>query len=286
VRAQDAALALLVALIWGCAFVPTKLALETLSPPQLTALRFLSAAVPAAFLPRPPVPWLLLIATGLTLFAGQFLFQFLGIASGMPLGLAAVVIHTQAVFTILLAALVLRERPTRRQIGGTALALAGLALIAMTLGADLTLVSLGLTLVSPVSWAVGNVLLKRAPPVDMVPLVVWLSLVPPLPALALSAIVDGPGPLGRALTVWSWREVATVLYLGVVATTVAYAIWAKLLRRYPAATVTPFALLVPFVAAGSSSLVFGERFGPVRVTGMALVLGGLAVILFPTRRRS
>ena len=65
--------------------------------------------------------------------------------------------------------------------------------------------------------------------------------------------------------------------------TLAYAIWGGLLRRYPAATVAPFALLVPFVGAAASALVFGERFGPLRLAGMVLVLAGLAIIVAPSR---
>ena len=48
--------------------------------------------------------------------------------------------------------------------------------------------------------------------------------------------------------------------------------------------VTPFALLVPFVGGYSSALVFGERFGPLRLAGMALVLLGIAVIVLPWDR--
>lgn len=69
-----------------------------------------------------------------------------------------------------------------------------------------------------------------------------------------------------------------MIYLGLVATVLAYAIWGDLLRRYAAATAAPFALLVPFVGAGSSSIVFGEQFGTFRLAGLALVLLGLAVI--------
>jgi O-acetylserine/cysteine efflux transporter len=72
-----------------------------------------------------------------------------------------------------------------------------------------------------------------------------------------------------------------VLYIGLIATVLGYAIWGGLLRRYPAATVAPFALLIPFVATYASSLAFGERFGPLRLAGMALVLLGLAVIVAP-----
>src|SRR5262249_1748005 len=53
------------------------------------------------------------------------------------------------------------------------------------------------------------------------------------------------------------------------------------LRCYPAATVAPFALLVPFVGAFASFLVFSERFGALRLVGMALVMIGIAVIVLP-----
>src|SRR2546430_1714037 len=144
----DVCLALLVVVIWGVAFIATKIGLASFSPPELAALRFLIASLPALFLARPPVSWPLLGAIGLTLFAGQFLFQFFGIAYGMPPGLASILVQTQALFTILFAALVLRERPTRRQLAGTATAFAGLALIAATVGGDLTALGLGLTAVS------------------------------------------------------------------------------------------------------------------------------------------
>jgi O-acetylserine/cysteine efflux transporter len=232
----------------------------------------------------PPVPWTALIPTGLTLFAGQFLFQFFGIAHGMPPGLASVIVQSQALFTIVFAALALGERPTRRQWIGVAVALAGLAAIATTVGANLTLAGLLLTLVSPISFGIGNVLLKRLAPVDMLRLTVWLSLVPPLPALALSIALDGPSGFITALRRASWVALLSAIYLGVVATTLGYALWGRLLRRYSAAVVTPFALLVPFVAAWSSSVAFGERFGPVRLSGMALVLLGLAVIVLPLDR--
>jgi len=283
VSARDAALAVLVAVLWGLAFVATRLGLDELSPPQLLAARFLVAAVPVLWMPRPRAPWTALVAVGLTLFAGQFLFQFFGIAAGMPPGLAAIVVQSQALFTIALAALLLRERPTARQRAGLALGVAGLAVIALTVGADLTAAALTLTLVSPISFAVGNLLYKRLPPLEPVALVAWLSLVPPVPALLVALAFPGPRGLTSGLASLSWRGAAAALYLGAVATVLAYAIWGDLLRRYPTAVVTPFALLVPFVAAASSALVFGERFGAMRLLGMALVLTGLAVIVAPAR---
>jgi len=247
-------------------------------------LRFLIAAIPALVLPRPPVGWRSLIAIGATLFAGQFLLQFFAITGGLPPGLASLLVQTQALFTIVLAAIVLRERPTARQIAGVVTAFAGLVLIMRTVGQDLTPLGFGLAMGSAISWGIGNILLKGIGDVEMLHLVVWLSLVPPLPALALSLMTDGFAGLAYDLSSASPTAVVATLYLGVVATILAYAIWGRLLRQYPAATVTPFALLVPFVGGYSSALVFGERFGPLRLAGMALVLLGIAVIVLPWGR--
>lgn len=274
-------LAVVVAVLWGTAFVATRIGLDSFSPSQLTFLRFGIAALPVLALPRPALTAAALVPVGLTLFAGQFLFQFFGIARGMPAGLAAIIVHTQAIFTIALAAALLAERPSTRQWAGAGLALGGLGTIALTVGGDVPLDAFLLTLGSPLSFAIGNVLLKRLGPTDMPGLIAWLSLVPPLPALALSLVLDGPTALPGAIRHASAAGVLAALFLGVVATTVAYAIWGALLRRYPAALVSPFALLVPFVGAGASALVFGERFGALRLSGMALVLAGLAVIVVP-----
>jgi O-acetylserine/cysteine efflux transporter len=273
-----------VAVIWGVAFVATRVGLDAFSAPQLVVLRFLIAAVPVALLPRPALPWSALIPLGLTLFAGQFLFQFFGIAHGMPPGLASVIVQTQALFTIAFAALALGERPRPRQWGGATLALLGLVVIGLTVGGEFSLGAFALTLVSPVSFGVGNVLLKRLEPADMTSLMAWLSLVPPLPALALSVALDGPLALPRALAGAPPASLGAVLFLGLVATALAYAVWGALLRRYPAATVAPFALLMPVVGALSSALAFGERFGPSRLAGMALVLVGVAISAAPRPR--
>jgi O-acetylserine/cysteine efflux transporter len=277
-------LALLVAVIWGLAFVATRLGLDDFSPSELVLLRFIVAAAPALVLPRPRIPVGRLVLIGLTLYTGQFVFQFFGIAAGTPPGLAAVIVQSQALLTVLFAALWLRERPAPRETLGMLAALAGVVAIALSVGDGLTLVGLALVLVSPVSFAVGNVLLKSVGAIDMLSLVVWLSLVPPLPALVLSWAFDGPGGLPRALAHASWTALASSVYLGLVATVLGYALWGVLLRRYPAAMVTPYALLAPLVAAVASAITFGERFGRLRLAGMALVLLGVAIVTVPAGR--
>ena len=66
-------------------------------------------------------------------------------------------------------------------------------------------------------------------------------------------------------------------------TSIAYWLWGRLLRDYTAAQVVPFALLVPFVGSAASSIVFRERFGPLRLAGMLTVVGGIAIMLLSKR---
>ncbi|MGO8865433.1 MAG: EamA family transporter [Alphaproteobacteria bacterium] len=274
-------LAVLVAAIWGVAFVASKIGLESFTPAQLTALRFVIAAIAAIWLPRPQISWTLLICIGLSIFTGQFLLQFFGMASGMPAGLTAVVVQSQALFTVLFAAIAIGDKPSAQQLVGMLTAFVGLAMIGLSLGGGVTFAGFTLTLASAVSWALGNVLVKRLPKVDMLHLMVWASLVPPLPALALSYILDGPGSLLSALAGASWWGIGAAVYLGLLATVVAYALWGSLLHRYSTAAVAPFALLAPCVGAATSALVLGERFGASRVAGMGAILVGVAIAALP-----
>jgi len=280
---RDMALATLTSVIWGFAFVTYKFGLESFSAAQLTAMRFLVACLPVFFVPRPKLSWSLIIGIGLVLFAGQFLLLLLAFALDMPAGLASVTQQTQAVFTVILAAIVLREFPTMRQGVGMAVAFAGLALIALTVGADLRPAALGLALAAAGSWAVGNILVKHTGSAPVFPLMVWCSLVVPVPMLIFSYLVDPQPSLVHAIIHASWPSIATALYLGIPSTLIAYGLSSYLLQRYPAAVVAPFALLSPATGIVASALIHGETFGALRFAGMALILAGLAVIVWPAR---
>jgi O-acetylserine/cysteine efflux transporter len=192
----------------------------------------------------------------------------------------------QAFFTVVLAAVFLGDVPTVRQGVGMAVALVGLILIGLTVDAELTALGLGLAMGGALSWAVGNVLVKRTRGTPMFALMARLSLVPPIPALAVSAVYDHQPFLVPQLIHASWMSLVAALYLGAIATTLAYAIWGYLLARYSAVLVAPFALIAPYVGVVGSALVLGEVFGAVRYSGMLFILAGLAVILLPVRRKA
>src|SRR5436189_2706431 len=130
----DVGLAIMVAVIWGLAFVASRIALDEFSPSLMTALRFAVAAVPCLFVRKPDVSWPLLIAISVTLFLGQFLAQAFGIAHGVPVGLASVIVQSQALFTVAFAVVAFGEAPTRLQVIGIAVAACGLLMICGTVG--------------------------------------------------------------------------------------------------------------------------------------------------------
>jgi O-acetylserine/cysteine efflux transporter len=279
VKPADVFLAVMVAVTWGLAFVASRIALDEFSPALMTALRFAVAAVPCLLVPKPKVSWPVLIAISGTLFLGQFLAQAYGLAHGVPVGLTSVIVQSQALFTIAFAVVAFREQPTPMQTAGIGIATVGLLMICGTVGLDFSVGAFAVLMISPISFAIGNLLLRQARDVPMFDLFAWLCLVPPLPLLALALVTDGPQATGHALSDMSPTGLVCVLGLGGLSTSIAYWLWGRLLRDYTAAQVVPFALLVPFVGSGASSMVFGETFGPLRLFGMIIVVFGIAVLL-------
>ena len=272
-KPADVCIAVLVAVIWGLAFVASRIALNEFSPELMTTLRFSIAALPCLFVARPKVSWGVLVSISFTLFLGQFLSQAFAIAHGVPVGLSSVIVQSQALFTIGFAALLFRERPSTWQTVGIGVATVGLLMICGTVGYDFSVGAFAILMISPLSFAAGNLLLRRAQGVPMFDLFAWLCLVAALPLLALTLVSNGPQPTWHALTHMSLTGLMCMIGLGGISTSIAYWLWGRLLRDYPAAQV------VPFVGSAASSVVFGETFGPLRLAGMVTVVGGIAVML-------
>jgi O-acetylserine/cysteine efflux transporter len=282
-KPADVCVAVMVAVIWGLAFVASRIALDEFSPELMTALRFSVAAVPCLFVRKPNVSWPLLISISFTLFLGQFLAQAFAIAHGVPVGLSSVIVQSQALFTIAFAAMAFGEWPTRTQAIGVGIATIGLLMICGTVGYDFSVGAFAVVMICPVSFAIGNLLLRRAQHARMFDLFAWLCLVAAVPLFALTLVTNGPRPTWHALSHMSLTGLLCMLALGGISTSIAYWLWGRLLRDYPAAQVVPFALLVPFVGSAASSVVFGETFGPLRLAGMVTVVGGIAVMLLARR---
>jgi O-acetylserine/cysteine efflux transporter len=280
-------LAFVVILAWGMNFVVIKMGLDGIPPMLLGGLRFLLAAVPAVFfVKRPAIPLRWLVAYGATISLGQFAFLFTAMAVGMPAGLASVVLQAQAFFTVTLGALLLHERFRGHNAAGLLVAACGLALIGEQGGGGMTLMGFILTLCAALMWGLGNIATKKAGKADMLALVVWGSLIPPIPFFALSWWLEGPDRIHAALASVNGSSVFAVIYLSFVATLVGYGLWAWLMSRHPAAQVAPFSLLIPVIGLAAAAALLGEIPSAPQIGGALLVMAGLLINTFGGRRRS
>jgi O-acetylserine/cysteine efflux transporter len=278
---RDLLLALVVVVAWGVNFVVIKVGLHGVPPMLLGALRFTLAAVPAVFfVKRPNLPWRWLFAYGATISFGQFAFLFSAMYVGMPAGLASLVLQAQAFFTLMFAALFLHERFRLPNVAGLLIAAGGLAVIGLQGGHSMTVAGFALTLCAACMWALGNIVTKKVGKVDLVGLVVWGSLIPPLPFFAASYLFEGPQRIVAALSGISAMSIFAIVYLAFIATLIGYGLWSRLLSGYPASQVAPFSLLVPIVGLASASLFLDEQLTMVQIAGALLVMAGLAVNVF------
>lgn len=289
---KDGLLALLVVVVWGLNFVVIKVGLHNMPPLLLAGLRFLLVAFPALFfVARPKIPFRLLLGYGLTISFGQFAFLFCAINFGMPAGLASLVLQAQAFFTIILGALVFGERLQGKQLAGIALAVVGVLVLAEASlnGQHVALLGFLLTLAAAFCWASGNIFNKKIMQLETRPavmsLVVWSALIPILPFMAASYLLDGPTVMLHSLVTLDLITILSLIYLAFVATIVGYGIWGALLGRYETWRVAPLSLLVPVVGIASAALLLDEKLGALQLVGALLVMAGLYINVFGLRLR-
>jgi drug/metabolite transporter (DMT)-like permease len=278
--ARDRLLATLVAVLWGANFLAIHVGLLHFPPLFLAALRFAVIAVPTVLLvPRPQVPLRWLLGYGLGFGTVQFLFLFVAMHIGMPTGLASLVLQASAPFTVLLGVVLLRERISARQAVGIGLAVLGLAAIAVARAQTAALLPVVLTLIGALGWAFGNLASRLAAPPNPLHLTLWMSVVPPLPLLAASWVVEGPSAgweaLRASVTPAGLPGLLAVAYIAGLATVLGTGIWTTLMRRHPAGVVAPWSLLVPVVGMGLAAVVLGERPSAVELVAAVVIVGGV-----------
>ena len=250
-------------------------------PFALCAWRFVLAAFPLVFLvPRPNVPWRMLYGYGFVIGVVQFGLIFVAINIGMPAGLTSLVIQIQVFFTIGLSVWLVGERVRPAHVIGGVIAAAGLIAIGWSkIQGGLTLPFL-LVIGAALAWAAGNVMAKKIGRVDLLGFIAWSSLAAPIPLALLSLIFESPTALLDPVLEPTWTGWGSLAVLAYGATVFGFGMWSRLLGKYDAAAVSPFALLVPVSGMASNALVFGERLTAAQAFGAALVIAGLALTVF------
>lgn len=269
-----------VAVMWGLNFLAIDASLQQFPPMLLVSLRFAVLAIPALlFVPRPQVPvrWLLGYGVGFGIL--QFAFLFWGMAIGMPAGLASLVLQASAPFTVLLGAVLLRERLTPLQVAGILVAVGGLTVVGWHRFENAALLPFLLTLAGAFGWALGNICNRQARTVEPLKLTFWMSVVPPVPMLLVSLVVEGPAQIAASFDGLGTRTGVLALvglaYTALIGTIAGSGVWSWLMARHPAGIVAPFSLLVPVVGMSAAWLVLGQAVSVTELGGAVLIVGGV-----------
>ncbi|WP_105565135.1 EamA family transporter [Microbacterium halophytorum] len=273
-------LAVSVAVMWGLNFLAIDASLAQFPPYFLVALRFALIAMPTILLvpfPKVQVRWL--IGYGLGFGTLQFLFLYWGMAIGMPPGLASLVLQASAPFTVLLGATLLRERLSAAQVVGILIAVAGLAIVGMHRAGTAALAPFLLTVAGAFGWALGNICNRQARATEPLRFTLWMSVVPPLPMLALSLAVEGSDAIAASFTDLTSPTgilaLAGLAYTILIGTVAGSGIWSWLMARHAAGVVAPFSLLVPVVGIAAAWIVLGQAAAWQELIGGALLVGGV-----------
>ena len=277
--------ALLVAAIWGTNFVFIRYGLDELEPFTFAALRFALVVFPLILIfPKPDTSWLSLASYGLFIGFGQFGLLYWVMQENITPGLASLILQMQVFFTVLMALLATGEALKRLQVVALALSFSGLILIIGYTDGETTQLGVAVALLAAVSWACGNMVAKSAGDVDILAFLVWSSVFA-IPALALTAgYLYGLDAIVVDLQQASWQAWSVVLWQSIGNTLVGYGLWNLLLNRYPAALVTPWALLVPVFGMSASAMLLSEPMPWWKLLAMLLICSGLALNLFASRR--
>jgi O-acetylserine/cysteine efflux transporter len=282
---SHALLALVVVAVWGTNFVVIKAALAHFSPLWLAALRFSLAALPLFWLPKPAVSWRLLAAYGLLIGVGQFGALFVAMRDDITPALASLMVQSQVFFTLLLAWALRGQSLKRVQGVALLLACAGVVFIGSQLNAAATPLGVGLVLTAGFCWGSANVVNQLVGKVDMLAFMVWTSAfaAPALGVLALG--FEGPQQLVLGAQHAGWGGWLAVVWQALGNTLFGYGVWGWLLARHPAGDVVPMALLVPVIGFSSSAWFLGEALPAWKIQGALLVMAGLLVNAWGTRKR-
>jgi len=277
-------LLLLVVAIWGINFIFVKIGLQEIPPLLLCFTRFFLVSIPAAcFFKRPSVPFKWVVLYGLVMFVLHFALMFCGIYVGVSAGLSSLLLQTQVFFSLLLGAILLKERLNQWQLFGAFISFSGIALVGLNLGDSVNLFGLLLVLAAAATWGLGSIIVKKMGKTESGSLLVWSSLIAWPPLLLLSLLIEKSHPILLDFHHLSSPSYSAVLFIALCSTAIGLGIWNWLLQTYPLSTMAPFTLLVPIFGMFGSVLFLGESLEAWKMVAAALVIGGLSFNLLGAR---
>lgn len=280
--------ALIIAFIWGTNFVAIKLAYDSFPPFLLLALRFTLTVFPLIFfIPKPKASWRYITMIALFLWIGQFSFLFVGMYMGAPAGLTSLILQAQTIFTMIFSVMWLHYKPQKGEIIGLTVAALGIIGIAIERFTGGSWIGIAIVFPAAICVSVSNILFakhKTKKPDHPLSMVVWTSLIPPIPMFITSYIFEGPDALSMAWKTLNIVTASSLAYTTYFSTLIATSLWAFLLRHHNPSQVVPFTLLIPIFGMGASALFLQESYTYLSLSYASIVLVGLGINQCSRRR--
>lgn len=277
-KPMDMAMGVAVAVTWGMGLVFAKAAIEHFPPILLMSFRFLVTALALVWFAKPPEHqlWALFKVTFVAATV-QYSLTFSGL-KGLDAGVTALIVQLEVPFLTLMGALVLHEKTGLRKWLGIGLAFVGVAMIVAAPSGDIALGYAALVIGGSLAWAAGQVMVRQLKDIDGLSVTAWVAVLATPQLLVMSLIFEtGQVEAVKAAPPVVWLSVA---YLGLIMTAFGYWLWNTLLRRHPVSQVAPFLLLLPLVSVMGGILFLGETLKWSSLIGGAVVLAGVASIVF------
>ena len=272
----DTLSAISVAIIWGMGFVIAKAAMEHFSPILLMALRFTLTALCMIWFFRPDPKlfnklfWIAFVSAAI-----QYSLTFTGV-SGIDASTAALLIQLEVPFAILLAAVVLGDKLTIRQGVGVSLAFCGAILIVGEPKLANNMRYVLMVIGGGFAWSLGQIMIKIMGVSGGFSLISSVAVFA-APQLFIASYLLEDNQIDQIITA-SPAAWAAVVYLGLVMTTLGYAMWYRLLGLYDVNMVMPFLLLLPVASVIGGYLFLDEILTTKIAIGGLLALAGVAII--------
>jgi O-acetylserine/cysteine efflux transporter len=211
----------------------------------------------------------------------QYGLTFTGL-KGLDASTAVLLVQLEVPFGALLASIILKDNLGWIRALGMVLVFSGVGLITGTPSIHNQFFSAFLVVCGAFTWALGQIMIKKMILITGFQLIAWLSFFAG-PQMFIASLLIEHGQLEsvKNATIVGW---GTVIYLGVIMTTVGYGIWYQILKKYDVNQVMPFLLLVPVSSIAGAVLFLGERPGVMTMIGGTIVIFGVAIIVFAGQR--
>ena len=273
--------------LWGSQYVISKIALRTVPPVTLLALRYL-VSVPALFIvlrlrhaltPIKKGDWPILFAIGFTGYFASFCLQMLGI-NRLTGSVSSLLGAMNPIFIPILAAFFLHERITPAKIACVALSMAGVVVI---VGVDGTVDASGalLMLASVFLWSTASIIIRRVSGRYDPMQIALIAILCALPFTGGWSLIE----LQSAPCSFTLESVLAVLYMGVLGTAVTQSLWNYSLRVMDASFCSMFYPMQPLVSSILGVLFLHEAVTPGFVIGALMICCGIVAAVISAKPR-